>query len=73
MSDGAKQSREVAVWTGWIGIAIGLAAAPFLVLGSNELRVVLILALSIVTQLVSGGGLLVGAWAARDTDKLTDG
>jgi hypothetical protein len=67
-----RTSREVAVWAGVVSIATGAACLPFLVLGSDRLRVVLILALSIITQLVSGGTLLVAAWAARDTDRLVD-
>lgn len=61
------------MWCGIISIATGFAAAPFVWFGSISLRTVLILALSIITQLVSGATLLYAALAARDTDKLTNG
>lgn len=71
MATAAKRSREVAVWTGWVAIATGIAAVPFVVYGSNALRVIVILVLSIITQLGTGAGTLFAAWAARDTDRLT--
>lgn len=64
-------SRTFGVWAGVVSIVTGAACAPFLLLGSDRLRVVLILGLSIVTQLVSGATLLYAALAARDTDQLT--
>jgi hypothetical protein len=60
------------VWAGVVSIVTGATCAPFVVLGSIGLRTVLILALSIVTQLVSGATLLFAALAARDTDRMTN-
>lgn len=71
-SDDVKRSRIVAVWIAWLSIATGVAAAPWLILGSSELRLVLVLALSIITQVATGASALFAAWAARDTDRLTD-
>lgn len=72
MSSQPRASRTFGVWAGVVSIVTGAAAAPFVWLGSIGLRTVLILALSIITQLVSGATLLYAALAARDTDQLTD-
>lgn len=73
MSRASQRGRTFGIWCGVVSIVTGAACAPFVVLGSIGLRTVLILALSIVTQVVSGATLLYAALAARDADQLTDG
>jgi ATP/ADP translocase len=70
MTGQAKTSRTIGIWAGGISIVTGLACAPFVVVGGNTIRTILILALSIITQLVSGATLLYAALTARDTDQM---
>lgn len=73
MSSQPRASRTFGVWAGIVSVVTGVACAPFIVLGSTALRTILILALSIVTQVVSGAALIYSALAARDTDQMTNG